>query len=493
MAEQKLSKSILLLYLFSYLGAPFGYLIKILYASSFSIQEFGLIYAIIGFFTLISVFNDFGFSETLNYYGVKFYEKKNFRDLSLSFYYAIFMQLISAILLLFIVYFMANFLMHNYFKSSVSSDILLYFLPYFIFINLSVPLRLIFNINEKYYFNSFFMFIQFLLTYLLSLLFIFYKFPLKYIGLTWTISSFILILVYIYLIYKHFAFLKKIRFEFDFKLYKKLFKYAISVLIGSAAILILSKIDIIFVTYFLNLKSVGLYEIAFSLSTISSLALLPILSLVAPLTTKYIEQKKLKKLNNFITLLYKIFIILGLPLTLVLVIFSKYIILILFSQTYQQAQPLLIILSIGFFFTIFNSVNFYILAGLGKLKSRNIIMYISSFLIIILNYIFMKIFGLKGIAIATSLIYLFMFISSFILIHNYKIKVRFNILFYLKIIFSNLIFLLSIYILKRNLFLNIYIKIFLVVSISFAIYIVLIFLLKIIEFDKLKKLLLGKI
>ena len=74
------------IYLFTFLAAPLGYLIRILYARTLSVEEFGLIYSIIGFIALISIFNDLGFSETLNYYATRFYEKKQYAKVKGSFF-----------------------------------------------------------------------------------------------------------------------------------------------------------------------------------------------------------------------------------------------------------------------------------------------------------------------------------------------------------------------------------------------------------------------
>ena len=148
------SKQIFLIYLFSYLAAPLGYFIKILYAKNLSVEEFGLIYSIIGVLGLISIFNDFGMTETLNYFGVKFYEKKKWLELKLSFYYALFTQTITAVIISIIIFFSSTYLLENYFKYDVNSNILIFFLLYFIFMNLSRPIMTIFNVSGKYFYKK---------------------------------------------------------------------------------------------------------------------------------------------------------------------------------------------------------------------------------------------------------------------------------------------------------------------------------------------------
>ena len=44
-------------------------------------------------------------SETLNYFGVKFYERGKWLELKISFYYALFMQTLTAIFISIIIFF----------------------------------------------------------------------------------------------------------------------------------------------------------------------------------------------------------------------------------------------------------------------------------------------------------------------------------------------------------------------------------------------------
>ena len=60
---------------FSFLAAPIGYLTRMLYSRSLSIEMFGLFYSTIAFFTLLGSFNDLGFGYSLSYLVPKFIKK----------------------------------------------------------------------------------------------------------------------------------------------------------------------------------------------------------------------------------------------------------------------------------------------------------------------------------------------------------------------------------------------------------------------------------
>ena len=250
------------------------------------------------------------------------------------------------------------------------------------------------------------------------------------------------------------------KFKFDFDLYKKILRYALGVVIGSCALVLLSKIDIMFILYFLGVSEVGFYEIALSLASIIALILSPILSTIFPITTSFIEEKKLKDLNLLVNEIYKVFIILGVPFSLVFSQFPSEIVIFLFGLDYIESSLPLSILCFGILFSLFQSLNFSILAGLGKVKQRNYIIYISAFLNIILNYILIKNYGLIGAAISTSIVFIFMFLSSAILNNSYGIKFKIKLLEILKITLSNIIFFIVLYILKLNLFFDFNLTIF---------------------------------
>ena len=56
------------LYFFTFLAAPIGYFIKIIITSGLSVSDVGLIYSVLSLILLLSVYNDLGLTEALNYY-----------------------------------------------------------------------------------------------------------------------------------------------------------------------------------------------------------------------------------------------------------------------------------------------------------------------------------------------------------------------------------------------------------------------------------------
>ncbi len=56
------------IYFFSFLVAPTSYVVKILITNSVSVEELGVLYAVTGFMGILASYNDFGMTESMNYF-----------------------------------------------------------------------------------------------------------------------------------------------------------------------------------------------------------------------------------------------------------------------------------------------------------------------------------------------------------------------------------------------------------------------------------------
>ena len=75
---QKFVKRGFWLYLFTFLAAPFSYLVRVIISRDLNVHDFGLFYGIISLLTLLSALNDLGATESLNYFLPKYLIKKEY-------------------------------------------------------------------------------------------------------------------------------------------------------------------------------------------------------------------------------------------------------------------------------------------------------------------------------------------------------------------------------------------------------------------------------
>jgi O-antigen/teichoic acid export membrane protein len=137
------------LYLFAFLIAPSGYLLKVMIARELSIEDIGLFYSILGLIWVISTYNDLGLTEALQYFLPK-YILKNETDKARSLvWFTRGMQFLTGIVISWGLYLAAPRLAEWYFKTTQAVLVLRMFCVYFLIINLYQVLSSIFIATQQ--------------------------------------------------------------------------------------------------------------------------------------------------------------------------------------------------------------------------------------------------------------------------------------------------------------------------------------------------------
>jgi O-antigen/teichoic acid export membrane protein len=447
--EAVLVKSSLIFYIITYLVAPAGYFIRMIYSRTFSVEEFGLMYAIIGLFALISIFNDLGFTETLNYYGTIFFEKKKFRDLKLSFYYSIFMQLFSSILIGSLLFIFSDWLALHYFHNITAAPLIRVLVFFMVATNFSRPLVFIFLTRQDYLrarlLEPIRMYSLLLVTFFF---FLFGKLTLLSAALFWVFGSVLAIIIYLFLIHKNFPEFKNIRVVFDGVLFKKLFDYALPIIIGSGATVLMSRIDVQFLTLMTDLEQVAFYETSFSIASITSFLVTPITMILFAFSVKMMVNNDTKSLGTFMSKLYSVFIFICIPLAIFIAFFAKSLLVIIFGQDYAAGHYFLWVLAFALLPSAAMGFNFSLMAGLGMVKRRNIIQFIGAFVNVIGNLVLIYFFGPIGAAFSTLFALSLIFILSYREVTT-KVNISLQKYFFVKVVILNILIIPLIFVFQR--------------------------------------------
>jgi O-antigen/teichoic acid export membrane protein len=207
------------------------------------------------------------------------------------------------------------------------------------------------------------------------------------------------VLLYVFLINK-----KDIgRFEFDKVWFKEVLNFSIWQLFGFSGLYLINFGDTAVIKYFMTIKEVGVYNSAYKLFDAISALSYVISSYYASNISSYYENKDYKKLKGFF---YKErFCIFGLSMAahIIVMIFSKPIIMLIYGERYLEAAKIFNILMLGSIFRYFSV--FYVLYynTNKKYKVQQTINIVQAVLNVLLDIIFIKKFGLIGPAIATSI------------------------------------------------------------------------------------------
>ncbi|MDO4714143.1 MAG: oligosaccharide flippase family protein [bacterium] len=127
-----LLKNSLWMYVFSYLIAPLGYFTRILIARDVAMEEFGLLYTILGFVGLLAAYNGLGLTEALKYFIPKYLAEKQYNALWTTLVLSVVMQLLMSTLIFVCVRYGVDWMAEKYFHAGELAWVLRYFCWYFV-------------------------------------------------------------------------------------------------------------------------------------------------------------------------------------------------------------------------------------------------------------------------------------------------------------------------------------------------------------------------
>lgn len=163
---------------------------------------------------------------------------------------------------------------------------------------------------------------------------------------------------------------------------------------------IYDKVDILLVEKFLNLQAVALYAAAYSVYKLpQSLAN----GLITPLYSEF--SKEFGELGRVILRknLPRIMgvVILSLAFITTFLLFSEQIIVSLYGEKFRDSAPLLQLLSIGIPFLLLNNVTGVLLNAIRREKAATFSVFIAGVFNIVINVILLPVIGLKGAVYST--------------------------------------------------------------------------------------------
>jgi O-antigen/teichoic acid export membrane protein len=274
-------------------------------------------------------------------------------------------------------------------------------------------------------------------------------------------------------------------FNFNIQFLKELVIKAFPLLLISVVNIILFRIDAIMLSKMQGDVELGLYGAAYNIFEIS-IALFPMILMKAtfPVISEQFD-KNIENMKKLFVILMKYFYLLGIPLSLGTILLGKDIIIVLFGNEYINAGILLSLLGGSIWIFFLSNLLSWTLTAIYKqnyvLLSNFIVMIIN----IILNFIFIPLYGAKAAALTTLFCELVQLIFLFIVFKR-NINMKFNIKIF-KIIFSTIIMSSFLFTLKRLLsFPNLIIELIIIVVLSIGIYLLVISLLKVTNKNEFK-------
>ncbi|MBS3054181.1 MAG: flippase [Candidatus Aenigmarchaeota archaeon] len=403
-----------LIFMFSMLAAAIGYGFRIFLSRSLAVDEFGLFYSVVAFIATIGVFRELGLATSLVKYISELKSKQNFAGIKSSIIMVFLAQTILSVAIFTPLIFFSDILASQYFGMPQASTVL-FFLLIEAIVNMGIY-SAVFQGMQKF---KIFGLIE---IFRVSILFAF-AIPLASngavgIALAQLLTTLVMNVIFVGIAFKEMPALISEKFVFDTKLLRNVFKFGLTLWLGNIIVMLVSRLDIIFITYFRALKEVAWYNVslptAMLLTTFSAAVNNTLYPTVAELWANGRKEDVARGMESII----KFFFVLMLPPALVFLAYPDIIITTLFGESYLPASFSLQILSIGMLFSSISSIFLGVINGIGRPDMNAKVVSVVAGANFALNALLVPFYGLDGAAAATAISFGIMFLMTFTFLRN---------------------------------------------------------------------------
>lgn len=406
-----LAKKNFWLYLFSFGIAPTGYIIKVILSHEISVEEIGALYAVISLVTILSSYNDFGMTESLNFFVPGFLEKKEYSKVNQGVVSALLMQMGTSVLIGCGLWLGAEWLSENYFQSQYTYDLLRVFTFFFFADNFFNTLSVFYQSAHDTFRQKLVEMVRYwsLTTYVVILWVSSTPAELGDYAWGWVIWLMIwVVFSIIMLLHWYRDILRHGIVTWDKKITKKIFSYAIWVVFSANVGLLLSQIDMQMIVFLLGEKEAGYYTNYLSIMRIPFMFLLPWVVFLFPVISRLFSQWDTQKMQEIRSGAYKYFSVLGVMVWVYFFVFGKLLTVFLFGEKFAQSGYLLMFSSLFLACNFLLQVDFQFLSGTGRVKEKMYVLLQWVLLNIILNLIWIRYLWAPGAALATGIGWVFL-------------------------------------------------------------------------------------
>lgn len=402
--KKKLIRNGFWLYFFSFIVAPTGYIIKVIASRELAVADIGIFYSVLGIIGLLANYSDLGLTESLQYYLPHYFIDKQFWKAKAMLRFVLRSQIISSLIIILLLLFLAPWLAEHYFRSPLALPLLQLFCIYFLTINIFQMIQSLFIATQKVkrsqgieWIRMWSIVLFVVLGWQLDLL------TLNSFMIYWLWGLVVSTIVGYIAMRKHFSRLDQYKAVKEKWLVKKRMSYAIRVIIGTNATILLTQVDQQFALYFFWAENAGYRTNYLTLFNSVTIICTPLIWYLFPLLNELNKKKatgQIKLLNN---MLYIWFIVLGVWIGLIAYLWGPEIAVLLFGEKFRASG---VFFQQGAWFLWLVPVMgilFQNLASRGQVRTRVYILLWGLAVNIVANYILKDIYGMSGLIYGTAL------------------------------------------------------------------------------------------
>lgn len=297
------------IYFFSFLIAPTGYIVKIVISNSVSVEELGTLYAVMSLMTILGSYNDFGMTESLNYFLPGYIHDKDKKKITSTFAMALVTNMFTSIILSLLLFFGSGWLADNYFNIPLAGTLLKILIVQFFAQNIFATLNTFFqSIQDTRLQKSVDFARMFLLMFTVCGLWFVDMHTIQSYAWAWSVTIFGGLLISMaMLIRKYHSYFIVSGWRFSLSDYKHVLKYAFWVMMSANVGMLLSQVDMQMVVYMLGAESAGYYTNYLSLIRIPFLFLLPGVYFLFPVFSDLMKRGEERKVITIHAFTYELF------------------------------------------------------------------------------------------------------------------------------------------------------------------------------------------
>jgi len=210
-------------------------------------------------------------------------------------------------------------------------------------------------------------------------------------------------------------------------LLKQMVPLGLTMVLISSMGLINSYTDRIMLGYFFPATEsdimIGIYTIVIAFSSIIGIFVGAIASIFYPVITELWAKKNTEEMQKTTTTVIRWILVSSIPMLLVMLIFPIQILTIVYGQNFASGYIVLIIASTYVFISFLSLPSQYILAAMNRLAPTAIIFFVTSITNVLLNFIFIPLYGINGAAFTTLISTIIM--TSLFLITSKTTNIKF--------------------------------------------------------------------
>lgn len=258
---------------------------------------------------------------------------------------------------------------------------------------------------------------------ILKLLVIFLDLNINFFVLTYLIET-IIYSILLYISYRKISSNRNVKWKIDYSYIKELLKKGKYYALASLMVTIYLRIDQVMLGTMISDKSqVGIYSAAVRISEIWTFVPISIITSYKPIIINEKEKskakydKELSKLYNIVSFVCFLFVV-------IICVFGKLGIYILYGNEYSNAYIPLIILTIGIWFGVLGNIHYIWMICENKEKYSTFYSFSGCITNIIFNFLLIPKYGIIGAAIATLISQISSNILSFSLIKDARILTK---------------------------------------------------------------------